>query len=625
MLSIVVFSLIIFSGSMFAYAFGNEKILRVVPVTIMGISVFLYFFGLLGNLFAGTIALLLVVILLYVFCVVKLLKNGSIAERLKKLGKCFGVVLLFVFIVSRLNIGMMVHEWDEFSHWADVVKVLFTLDDLATSPVSRSMFKDYPPAMSLLQYLYIELNSLIHGGKLFEEWRLYAAYHMVTLGFIFPLFDDKRVSKLELISVSAGAISICCFYYDMFFDALYIDPAVAVTAAFTFCLIVFSKEKDRIYDLSVMTGCVFLVLLKDVGILFAVTCGVVYFVDRINKPVISKKSIICFLPLLLTFLAKLSWKMELAKEAVTPHFSNRIDIFEYIQMLVLHSGTDYKQNVVNKAVDTCRLRNIHAGPLYLSYFDIFMCLTVLAVIAAVVIFRRGKVIDSGKKVFFHIVAAVLLTYLYTYFIGAIYAYRFSEYEAVRLMSYDRYMNICYLFFSLVVFITFFYSLTAFSRKSAITVLISFVIVFSLDNLAVTDYISRNNISDSITFKEKYDPVLVSIENNCDENDIICVLSRGDNGLDVLAMKYYCRPIVAEQYMGYSLGGPAFEGDIWNTEISPDEFMNGLISNEVTYVAIVQEGDDFTENYGMLFENSEDIEDCSLFRLNPDDRELVRCR
>ena len=54
-------------------------------------------------------------------------------------------------------------------------------------------------------------------------------------------------------------------------------------------------------------------------------------------------------------------------------------------------------------------------------------------------------------------------------------------------------------------------------------------------------------------------------------------------------------------------------------------MDGIISRGVTYVAIVQAGDDFAENYGMLFENAEDIENCSLFRLNADDRVLVRCR
>ena len=190
MLSIVIFSLIFFSGCILSYAFGKEKILRAVPVTIMGTSVFLYAFGLMGNLYAGTIALLLVVVLLYALCIVRIYKSGSALSKIKTLGKSFGIVFLFVFIISRLNVGMMVHDWDEFSHWADVVKVLFTLDDLATTPLSRSMFRDYPPAMSLLQYLYIELNSIIQGGKLFEEWRLYAAYHMVTLGFLLPVFDE---------------------------------------------------------------------------------------------------------------------------------------------------------------------------------------------------------------------------------------------------------------------------------------------------------------------------------------------------------------------------------------------------------------------------------------------------
>ena len=40
------------------------------------------------------------------------------------------------------------------------------------------------------------------------------------------------------------------------------------------------------------------------------------------------------------------------------------------------------------------------------------------------------------------IVSTLVPVLYAVFIGAMYAYKFTEYEAIHLASYERYMNMC---------------------------------------------------------------------------------------------------------------------------------------------------------------------------------------
>lgn len=624
MLSVLLLSLILFSGSIIAYSFLKKKTLMAVPLTAMAIAVFLFVFGLFGQLFIGTIVLNVVVLTIYVICFIRVFKSSERFCRIKDLGKGFFIVFAFVAIICCLDYGMMAHEWDEFSHWADVVKAMFSLDDLATNPLSMSMFKDYPPGMALLQYLFQEENVLFRGMKVFDEWRLYAVYHIVVLSLLFPVFEKKSVNKIEALSISVISVSLCCFYYSYYFERLYIDQAVASVAVYVLCMILFFAQKDRIYDLSITFGCVFLVLLKDIGLMFAVIAGVAYLLDKIRRTGFSRNCFWSVVPLSASVLTKCIWRWKLFIEGIVPHFQNQVNISEYLRMLIFKNGNDYKQDVVNNSVNALWNRAFHVGPFYVSYFMILIVLAVVAIFSACMIYRQNKEDRSRFVISSVIISIPIVTLIFSLFIGAIYAYRFSEYEAVRLASYDRYMNICFLFSTLVVIFAFCHSLNKTKNKTVYVVVLAFVILLSVDNLGITNFISRNNIKKGILFHEKYNAILDAINLHCDENDIICVLSRGDNGEDVLAMKYYLRPVLTDSTMGYNLGGPYYEGDVWNTEISPEEFMNGLISRNISYVAIIQEGSDFAENYGVLFENSDEIEDNSLFAVDIDSRQLVRC-
>ena len=590
----------------------------------MVIAYIIFLFGIFGQLRIGVFAIFFLGLVLYLWGGYRLFKKSQFKESIFELLKAFFLFFLFVVAIAFLNKGMCAHSWDEFSHWADVVKAMFYIDDFATNPLSFSRFKDYPPGMPLLQYSYLVLNSLIHGNKNFDEWRLFFVSHIVLFSLFFPLLDMRKNKKIETVCIIGAVVFSAVFFFSYIFDSLYIDPYVSVVASFLMCNIMFSMDKDRIYDLSVIFGCAFLVILKDVGILFAFICCTVYIFEKSRREKKLLNKLFSIFPIISTFGTKLLWTWKLNHDSVNKNFSGKIDFVEFFKLLIYKNGDDYKQSVVNSAIDAFFVKRFSIGSISLSYFNIlliaFICVCVCLVFC--VIKRIGKFDLINVSVCY--IVSTLVPVLYAVFIGAMYAYKFTEYEAIHLASYERYMNMCFLFYLIVSLITLFFFAYDFKSNSLMDLVFVLFFVLFINNSSISNYINRNNIIKGQEFRGKYVQLVDSINSCCDETSVISILSRGDTGLDRYVMRYYCRPNVVNINLGYSLGGPAFDGDVWYTDISPDDYMNSLIDNGITHVAIVQSREDFIDNYGVIFENPNDIEANTLFWVDVNNRRLVKC-
>ncbi len=62
----------------------------------------------------------------------------------------------------------------------------------------------------------------------------------------------------------------------------------------------------------------------------------------------------------------------------------------------------------------------------------------------------------------------------------------------------------------------------------------------------------------------------------------------------------------------------------SVNISSEDFMDRLIDEEYTYVAVQDIDDDFLRDYSGLFENKADIEKGAIFSVDYSNRKLVRC-
>ncbi len=412
------------------------------------------------------------------------------------------------------------------------------------------------------------------------------------------------------------------FYSDFFgnaFSSLYIDPCIAMLAAYVFMLVTTSGTKDIINELGIILGCICLILLKDVGMVFAISIGALYAVDRFEMPILRKTNIICAVPIASSILAKELWSNELSKENVSIAFSAKIDFAEYVKLLLFRNGQDYRQNVVDIAVNEFFTKRLTMLSISISYFSLLMLLGVSIVLLMTVLMKNDIV--TRKQGIMYSVFPITLTIVYSLFIGAVYAYRFDELEAMRLASYDRYMGICFLFLTLVtiVYMVKVILIEASYKKVFLGFFVSLLIAGEW--LPVMKYVRREAVDESVRIREEYDIVVGGIYNNCEPDDKIWFLSKGDDGFAYLASKYACQP--ADFGNGINNLKPKTEDG--STEyITAEEFLNCLIEENYSYVAIHILDKDWIGLYGDVFENSNEVTSDSLYRFDVITKKLKKC-
>ena len=177
--------------------------------------------------------------------------------------------LTFLFLLY-VHYGRILHEWDEFTHWGDVVKAMSCVDQFSTSPQAHSLFQSYVPGMSLFQYLFEKIAMIFPGG-IFTDWRLYFSYHLLAFIFVLPFFTEQRWKKflpVYVILLCTAASPAFLTESSSYLTTIYIDGFVGLLAGTGFGLL-FLRKRDRNTTAHLLVVCSMLVLSKDVGMLFA--------------------------------------------------------------------------------------------------------------------------------------------------------------------------------------------------------------------------------------------------------------------------------------------------------------------------------------------------------------------
>ena len=612
MISTMIMLLVVLSGSFLGAALKYEKPAKVVPVTLMVIVATLYCFGLFGALKQGFVFVNVLVLLVYVVFIFSVGKQfvtkNERTMSLQRYASILAVVLFFsLFVVA--DRGMRVHSWDEFSHWADVVKVMVNLDDFATNPLSDSIFKSYPPAMALLQYYFQKINISVQDGNSFVDWRLYLTYVIFCASFLFPLFDDEKMNLFNKISTCC-VIIFGITWFGSIYSSLYIDPFAAIVGGSSLSTVVFRREKDLVYHLHIFLSCLLLVLLKDVGVFFAIITAIAYSIDilRCNR----KKAYLGAIPFILILFAKITWNYNVASNGATAAFAGKIDVVEYLRILVFRDIGGYKKEIADLAFDAFFSQGIKLIGIKVSY----ACLLIGALLALLFLYKYINKLEF-------VIIPIVSTAIYALFIGAIYIYRFSEYEARKLASYERYMNIVFLFLIIYVLVAISFALSD-NNKTYVMAIFCYLVLVSSNVSVVQAFVSRQDVVKSMEAWNDYELIIKTIENNCSKDSKVYFLCRGDEGLDRLMVRYAVRPISVANSK-WSLGKPYYEKDVWSTDISAQDWMDELIDEQYDFVAFRFVGKDFYDSYGELFEDSSLLADDSIFRVDAENRKLVACK
>ncbi len=87
-----------------------------------------------------------------------------------------------------------------------------------------------------------------------------------------------------------------------------------------------------------------------------------------------------------------------------------------------------------------------------------------------------------------------------------------------------------------------------------------------------------------------------IELTCSEEDNMYLVSQGDSGFCYFVIRFNVRPKALTASLGWSLGEPRYDGDIWTRDVSCEDLHEELLAN-YDYLAIFSKDDGFIEDYG----------------------------
>lgn len=331
MIPLVIIFAILCSASFMSANLFNKKFEETIAINIMSIILIIYFSGIFGFLKQGVYIVVGLSIIAYLYTIFKIIKNKNLKETMKNIFTpgfaIFVIFLIFLIIVHR---GRLCVNWDEFSHWGDVVKAMFNINDFSTSSESMSMFKSYPPAMSIFQYFW-----MVIGGS-FKEWYLYVSYQIFAVSLFLPMLKNIRWKEWPKIIIIAGVILfIPIIVYSGYYEAIYIDAILGIMFGYVLSNILLVKEYDRFEILKLILSLSVLVLLKDMGMLFAVIALIIMILDAIfirknifklkswskqEKKEFSRLIIKILVIVLVVILVKMSWNREISINNVEKSF-----------------------------------------------------------------------------------------------------------------------------------------------------------------------------------------------------------------------------------------------------------------------------------------------------------------
>lgn len=627
MLTNFIFMALLCAPGVYAAARFGKRFEQTVPLCVMGTVLILFIFGLAGCLETGMPVLYGLALCFYLLAAAAVLKKRDIRGFLGTLltpgTVFFGLACV---LLTLWNHGKVASNWDEFSHWVDIVKAVTYIGDFGTNPAAESAFQNYPPAMMLLQYGLQKVCMLVKPGFGFSEWRVYFAFQVFIVSVMLPFFRDITFRQpLKLALYAAITFLAPLLFYSNLYSAVYIDPFLGILFGAGMAMIVLRPKKDTLYTAYICMVCAMLTLSKDVGFAFAVVLALAFGADQIldSEPAGRKKVLLTGpLALAAAYLPKLLWSWEVHTSGAKVSFSGKID-WAVLADVILGRDTSYRSELVKTYWDALLTKTISLGnvPLKLNY--VMLMLIFLGTLYVLWRLFRFRAYGRGKRV--GSVLGISGFVLVGYMVGlcVIYMFKFSEYEATRLASMERYLNIAFLGVWLMILLLLAHWVCQWCGGWGAKLTLLAALLLVVPTGIFTGFVRGAYVNQSVAVRAPYETLSAQIRRTCDGDDKIYFVSQETTGFDYWVSRFNARPNQFNGNMTWSIGEAFYDGDIWTKQTTAEEWQT-LLLEQYDYVALYQINDYFLENFAQLFAEPESIETNALYRVNRETGLLDQC-
>ena len=542
----------------------------------------------------------------------------------------FATFYIFCFVI---NYGKRFLSWDEFSHWGMYLKESLRLDSLyCMSPLTFS-HKDYVPAVTLFEIIWCQIS-----GR-FAESDAYRAIQIFMFSMLMPMLEGisdytkGKISKdsnallrikyrlMQLVGVSIVLLIPLLFNTNnsfYFYHSIYCDVAVGIV--FFWCVFEAYKDYDSIsYHFVVLTIGITILVLSKMTAMALLPLVLVFFIAKLlisSRASIKRYHWILTLPLVGFPVVLWFWFNRFVDKYVeNTGGTQSYDGMKLSSLLEVFSSPEksaipYLKTVKEVYIDAIIHKDILIHGSYLA--------TMIAIVIALfIIVKFCDDNDKRKKaalVGFWTIGSGIFYALLMYFL---YCTAFIEYEAVRLASYERYMN------SFVIAAVFLLVAVYFDSNIWKKHLNSFYLIFALlffdmlfFHVSAFDQILPGTIMHDSETISVYTSKAEIIINNTNEDEKIYIVKRGDNGDFIFHQKYYCNP---RTIVGGSVGPALFDGDIWSSDKSIEEFIDSVKGSDYIYFCVLD--DAFRLKYSEAFANPELLVDGAFYKITRIDTKI----
>lgn len=350
----------------------------------------------------------------------------------------FLAIVIYFYILMQ---GSHFISYDNFSHWATVVKDMLAVNRMPNFEDSIIRFQSYPLGSSLFIYFICKMIGTSDACFLFGQLLMLISFLFCIVAFV---KKENIYSALIFLLYSIWALTSNTHIYELRVDTLL--PLAGVAA---FAFIYFYKEEPPKAVFGSTGMFILLIQIKNSGIFFYAVCAIclaVFVWDYCKKKPAHFFTASLFVPLASLYLWKqhvafaFSAGMEAKHSMNLGHFKQEAAKKSADDMLAIGKNI-LKQFTSLKKLGTTPGAGIvrNQGLIVLVLLAVFF----LAMCVICLVFLRSR--QAFHAVVRIIALDVSCLTLYTLSVYAMYLFSMPPSEASRLASFDRYMFSIYIF------------------------------------------------------------------------------------------------------------------------------------------------------------------------------------
>lgn len=570
------------------------------------ISIFLYSFAIASALVFGVylaIALGLILFALSVFKRWLNIQNFKVTDF-----KYLIFIAPYIAFYFAINKDFKFLGWDEFSFWASSQKLIFVTEELYKehSPI---FVKSYPPAQQLFQYYLTKMTFWSEKNVLFAQIFWVLSGLMCVAGTLVTRPLHAAITFLTSCSF--------LYYFNFSFVTLYSDPLLGVCFAASVSF-AYKNKTDFASTLSIFLSLAILVLIKEIGIFLALVTLAIAFINRcIESRSVDASRFRKILPSITeTFILAIGL---LAVMKTWSWYLGTINALRQMNLPVLEdfSNSPLRERSAQTIIEFwARV----AQPNYLVVADV-----PLATSASIITFSIGMVVLSTFLIFITSInqrlkiAATTFTLAagaiaYTTVLIFSFLVLFTEYEGIRLASFERYLSTYTIAWLIVLYALLSAEIFRRNIKFAVPmqlICVSLVIYF-VPRVYFQDIRKIESLGPVNDLRISVDNFASTVKKYMSPDEKVYFIAQNSNGLERAIFTYAMLPLTSSTEWCWSLGEKYYDGDVWTCNTSLPSVLKGY-----DYLALYSADEKFWNSNAEYFDSSVIGAKSGIFKISRD--------